>query len=97
MRMIIVASVLCAIGGAPAFACGYIPPIGVEIDAKLLGAHLSEADTQKVKDLRKDVARLVAEKKTESARETEEQAMRILGYRKSWLRCGPGTFVWMKW
>ena len=30
------------------------------------------------------------------ARKVEEQAMSILGYRKMWVACGPGTFVWMK-
>jgi hypothetical protein len=34
--------------------------------------------------------------KLEQAREIEEQAMRILGYRKAWLKCGEGTFAWIK-
>jgi hypothetical protein len=30
-----------------------------------------------------------------SARDVEEVAMRILGYKKLWLRCGIGTFNWI--
>jgi hypothetical protein len=42
------------------------------------------------------IQQLVAAGKDAAARDAEEKAMSILGYKKIWLRCGPGTFAWMK-
>jgi hypothetical protein len=35
-------------------------------------------------------------KKVTAAREVEEKAMLMLGYRKAWTACGQGSFLWMK-
>jgi hypothetical protein len=39
---------------------------------------------------------LAAAGKEEDARKAEEEAMRVLGFDKAWLKCGPGTFMWVK-
>jgi hypothetical protein len=57
---------------------------------------MSPSDREKVTELRERIRRLQAAGDEKAARETEEQAMRLLGYRKAWLRCGPGTFMWVK-
>jgi hypothetical protein len=35
-------------------------------------------------------------RRMQEARAVEERAMKIIGYSKIWLHCGPGTFIWMK-
>ena len=78
----------------PVLACGPIPQLAVLLDELLPKATLAESDLAKVKDLRVQIQKLAAAGKKDKARETEEQAMLLLGYRKSWLKCGPGTFLW---
>ena len=48
-----------------------------------------------LKSMRARSAKL-EKKNMDAAREVEEKAMLILGYRKAWTACGPGSFLWMK-
>jgi hypothetical protein len=101
MRKIILAVALSALAATPTLACGPsggrgIPAIGKSIDAFLPKSGLNSADKGKVTLLRTQIRMLVTDGKTEEARKTEEEAMRILGFEKAWLRCGPGTFTWRK-
>jgi hypothetical protein len=59
-------------------------------------AELAAADRERVMVLREQIRKLMAAGQERAARQLEEQAMQILGYKKAWLRCGPGTFMWMK-
>jgi hypothetical protein len=88
---------------AAALACGPAgktqspsPPLAAGIDELLSRANLPSTDRQKVVTLREEIRQLAAGGDEAGARKTEEQAMRLLGYRKLWLRCGPGTFLWAK-
>ena len=77
--------------------CGTaIPTLGAAIDQLLPTAQLSEADMTKVTVLREQIQQLSANGKEGSARDVEELAMNLLGYNKLWLKCGLGTFNWMK-
>jgi hypothetical protein len=101
MRALVLALLLCAPMAAPAAACGVkggtpIPPLGAAIDSELPRAKLSQPDRDGVAGLRTQITELAALGKESEARRAEEQAMLMLGYRKVWLRCGPGTFSWMK-
>jgi hypothetical protein len=49
----------------------------------------------KVTSLRQTIQELTADGKEAAARDTEEIAMSILGYRKVWLSCGIG-FDWVR-
>ena len=84
------------LASAPVLACGPGPKIAAQIDALLPKAQLAAADIDKVRALRAEIAELVAAGNLALARQTEEQAMRMLGYRKALLRCGPGSFTWAK-
>jgi len=84
---------------APAMACGpagrpSIPPLAAVIDSELPQAALAEADRKTLVALRERIRTLADAGKESSARQVEEKAMRVLGYEKLWLRCGPGTFLW---
>lgn len=88
---------------AAALACGPpgqnrapIPPLAAGIDELVPKANLAATDRQKVVTLREEIGRLAAAGDEKAARQTEEEAMRLLGYRKLWLHCGPGTFLWGK-
>ena len=103
MRRLFAAIVLSALLTAPALGCGLslrfapqMPPPGAALDGLLPDAKLADADMENLKVLRAEIAKQVADHKTKEARAVEEQAMKILGYRKLWLHCGPGTFIWMK-
>jgi hypothetical protein len=103
MRALVLATVLSAFIAAPALACGpanggrfQIPPVAADIDELLPKAELPKAEIEKVKALRAQIAKLMAAGKEQLAREAEEQAMRILGYTKVYLRCGTGTFLWSR-
>jgi hypothetical protein len=52
----------------------HVPPLATAID--------DPANIEKVTALREQIGKLVAAGKEDAARNTEEQAMRILGYRK---------------
>lgn len=96
--------VLCALVASPAFACGPAvegngvpePPLAGALDEELSGATLAGPDRDTLKALRAAIASLAAEDKMDAAREVEVQAMKILGYTKMWLNCGPGTFLWIR-
>jgi hypothetical protein len=77
-------------------AAGNIPSLGAAIDELLPTAQLAPADAAKVGEMRELIRDLGASGKEGPAREIEEAAMRILGYDKLWLRCGYGTFRWLK-
>ncbi len=103
MRNVLLGIVLCTLIAVPATACGskvkgkfVNPPLAARIDDLLPQSSLSEADLEKVRALRAQVAQLAAAHKGAAARKAEEEAMRILGYRKVWLKCGEGSFAWMK-
>jgi hypothetical protein len=74
----------------------HVPRLAAAVDRLLPGAELSAADLAKVTALRAEIMKLAATGKEEAAREAEEQAMKILGYTKGWLKCGSGTFTWIK-
>jgi hypothetical protein len=103
MRALVLGITLFALIATPAAACGpagkdapNIPPVGVAIDGLLAETRLPAAEFKKVVALRTQIGTLAAAGNEQAAREAEEQAMNILGYGKVWLRCGSGTFVWMK-
>jgi hypothetical protein len=104
MRAFLFGLVVSGLIAAPALACGPAvkggaapaPAIVAELDDHLANAKVPEADLAKVRDLRARIATLVAEKKIDQASDAQEEAMRILGYRKAFLRCGPGSYAWMK-
>src|SRR5262249_17102305 len=101
MRKFVFSLVITALAATPALACGPsegrgIPTVGNTIDAHLPEASLNTADKDQVTLLRSRIQTLVTDGKMEEARTAEEEAMRIMGFKKLWLRCGPGTFAWMK-
>ncbi len=106
MRSLVLAIALSALVATPVLACGpggttrggspHAPALAVAIDDLLPTAQLSEDNLKTVMDLRAQIAELARNGREEAARRLEEQAMAILGYKKAWLRCGPGTFLWMK-
>lgn len=103
MRSLMLGIAFAALIAAPAWACGgpgtpkfHIPAPGASIDGFLPEAKLSEAELNEVRALRAKVGTLVATHQETEAGKVEEEAMRILGFKKLWLRCGPGTFIWMK-
>jgi hypothetical protein len=76
--------------------CGpAISRLATALDEMLPTARLSAADLTKVTVMRDLIQELAREGKEGSARDVEEVAMGVLGYKKLWLRCGIGTFVWI--
>jgi len=103
MRALALAIVLASLVVAPVSACGArnaegprIPPLAAALDDLLPQVPLAPAEREAVTALRAQVGELAANGQEGAAREVEEQAMRILGFSKLWLACGPGTFVWAK-
>jgi len=97
MRASILAVPLTLLLATSALACGANPAgIGAIVDATRREVKLDEATGEQVKALQAQIKQLVAAGKDAQARAAEEQAMNILGYKKLWLHCGPGTFAWMK-
>jgi hypothetical protein len=96
MRTLMIATLSLAIALAPALGCDRIPSLGVPLDDLLARTALPAVERARLADLRGEIARLADDGQMERAREIEEQAMRILGYRKLWLKCGAGTFAWTK-
>jgi hypothetical protein len=81
---------------APVLACGSGSNIAAQIDVLLPKTQLAAADIEKVRAMRAEIAASVAAGNVALALKTEEQAMRMLGYRKALLRCGRGSFTWAK-
>lgn len=73
-------------------AAGTTPELAAGIDQLLPTAQLSDADKAEVTELRQTIGVLAADGKIAAARDTEEVAMKILGYRKVLLACG--SFDW---
>ena len=73
-----------------------IPALAAAIDQLLPTVQLSEADMTRVTAMRQSIQELAVIGKVADARDVEEIAMKILGYQKTWLRCGQGTFYWQK-
>lgn len=96
MRTSLTAIALLWLLAAPALACPNIPPLSAALDGLLKQANLSDADTKKVTDLQEQIKTLMAAGKEQDARKAEEEAMLLLGFEKAWLKCGPGTFMWVK-
>ena len=96
MRPGLIEVAFCWLLAAPALACPHIPPLGTAIDGLLKQTRLTEADRKKIEDLRKQTTDLAAAGNEQNARKAEEEAMRLLGFEKAWLKCGPGTFMWKK-
>jgi hypothetical protein len=81
---------------APRMGCGpAIPRLAAALDEMLPTARLSASDMAKVTVLRDLIQELSKNGKEGSARDVEEVAMGVLGYKKLWLRCGVGTFNWI--
>jgi hypothetical protein len=95
MRALMLGVALSALVSASAAACS-IPALGAGIDNMLKAAALAPADLEKVRELSTQMQALAANGDQRGARDAEEQAMKLFGYRKAWLRCGPGTFAWQK-
>lgn len=78
---------------APSVACGDVPALGSEIDRMM-----ATPDARKVHPdidaLRVQMTSLARSGDDAQARKLEEDAMRLLGFEKRWLRCGKGTFAW---
>lgn len=97
---------LSALSTTPSFACSPMikvgtpaaaPKVGSDLDRRLVDAKLPPSELDKIKSFRADIANLLAKRKLEAALAVEEQAMKMLGYHKSWLRCGrPGMYIWFK-
>ena len=103
MRAVLLGVILAGSIVAPAMACGpagakgpQIPPLAASLDHLLTETTLPEADAERVRTLRQQIAHFAAQGQEPEARKAEEEAMRLLGYKKGWLRCGPGTFLWTK-
>ena len=96
VRRLLTGIALCWLLAAPAAACPNIPPLGTAIDGLLKQIKLADSDREKVEDLKKQVDAQKAAGNEEAARKAEEEAMRLLGFEKAWLKCGPGTFMWVK-
>jgi hypothetical protein len=96
VRALLTGIALCWLLGGPALACPHIPPLGTAIDGLLKQTKLEEPERKKIEDLRDQIKALTAAGNEQDARKTEEDAMRLLGFEKAWLKCGPGTFMWMK-
>jgi hypothetical protein len=103
MRPLLLALALSGSIASGALACdptnrggAAIPPLAAALGQLLPTVGLSNTDAERVAELRARIRELATAGKVEPARVAEEQAMRILGYRKAWLACGPGTFMWMR-
>lgn len=95
MRVLAVAVLISVATAAPAAACGSRAPVGAAVEDALKGAKLAQADLARVRAMQSEIKAL-ASSDEEQARKVEERAMQALGYKKVWLRCGPGSFAWQK-
>jgi hypothetical protein len=96
MRLLVSGFALLGLLTVPALACPKIPAVGAAIDGLLKQTDLHAVEQRKVEDLEEQIKTLTAAGKEEDARKAEEEAMGILGFSKAWLKCGPGTFMWVK-
>jgi hypothetical protein len=96
MRLLVPGLALLGLLTAPTLACPKIPAVGAAIDGLLKQTDLHPVEQRKVEDLEAQIKTLTAAGKEADARKAEEEAMGILGFSKAWLKCGPGTFMWVK-
>lgn len=102
--MTVAVIVFAAAFSAPVVACEATqtgpsrpPAIGALIDAIMPTAALSDADRARVADLRSQIKALAASGRYAEARQREVEAMLLLGYRRAFLHCGPGSgTIWVK-
>jgi hypothetical protein len=80
---------------APALACGP-KPLAAAFDQLLPEAQLPAEQIERAKALRVRMTTAMTAGDETAARKAEEEAMEMLGYRKAPMRCGPGSFTWMK-
>jgi hypothetical protein len=104
MRALMLGVMFSAVLAGSAFACGpgstsraaYNPPAaGSAIEFRLKDAKISPEDRAKVELYRDAIARLVKAKQDSEARDAEDKAMLILGFRKLYMACGTGSFMWV--
>ena len=102
MQRVLTAVLLTTILTAPALACGgksarpyaNAPALAAALEEVLKDK--PEGDAARARDLLREIRQLAAAGQEHEARAREEEAMRLLGYRKAYMRCGPGSFSWMK-
>jgi hypothetical protein len=101
MQRVLAAIVLSSILAAPAFACGgktghhsSVPAPAATLEDVL--ETKPEGDVARARALLREIKQLAAAGKEREARVREAEAMRLLGYRKGYTRCGPGSFIWIK-
>ena len=93
MRTLMLALAFAGAVASDTLACGkdQVPP-----GAATTSAELPKADAEKIAALRARIGEQATVGKEVTTREAEERLMELLGYRKVWLKCGHGTFTWMK-
>jgi len=72
-----------------------VPALGAEIDRMMAHGDIQKAHPDII-TLRTRMTALAGSGDDDQARKLEEDAMRSLGFRKVWLRCGKGSFAWMR-
>lgn len=102
MRRMLIVLALSALA-TPGLACGagptttpMIPRLSAGLEDILPKAVLTDAARGDVDGLRARMRALSERGDEAGARQTEEEAMRLLGYSKLWIRCGSGSFTWQK-
>lgn len=79
----------------PSIACGDTPATGAAIDRLMATGDAQKAHPD-IDAVRARIAYLARSGEDAQARKLEEDAMRLLGFEKLWLRCGEGTFTWVR-
>ncbi len=87
--------VFAAVVPTPSMACGDIPALGAAID-RLMATGDAQKAYPDIEAERARIAHLGRSGENAQARRLEEDAMRALGFEKLWLRCGEGTFMWIR-
>jgi hypothetical protein len=73
-----------------------ITAVGTEIAKKLETEQMAPDVAAKMQDMMARMTALLADQKVDEARAVEEDALHLLGYYKTYFRCGFGVAVWMK-
>lgn len=94
-RVLAGALAFAAAAPAPSIACGGAPALGAAID-RLMAVGDAQMARPDIDALRIRMASLARSGDDARARKLEEDAMRLLGFEKLWLRCGEGTFAWIR-
>lgn len=80
---------------SPSIACGDTPALGAAIDGLMATGDAQKAHPN-IDALRTRIASMARLGDDAQARKLEEEAMQLLGFGKVWLRCGEGTFTWIR-